>query len=110
MENTKFYIRKGDNLEELDINKLCSKDYFYYYNIFIAIKLEFIKVKQVLPRYIVFDETLLPTLLVIYVYRDDLIPDDIITYPSNYLCIKEGLDQQALAKERDDFAIKFYLL
>lgn len=110
MEDTKFYIRKFDNLEELSINKLLSKDYFYYYNIFIAIKVEFIKVKQVLPKYIVFDETLLPTRLTIYIYRDDLIQEDIIAYSSNYQSILEGLNEQASANERDDFSIKFYLL
>lgn len=110
MENTKFYIKKSNNFEELETNKLFSKEYFYYYNIFISIKMEFVKVKQVLPRYIVFDETLMPTRLLVYVYRDELTPDDIVDYPLNYLSIKEGLDQQAKANERDNFSIKFHLL
>lgn len=110
MEDTKFYIRKFNDLEELSINKLLSKDYFYYYNIFIAIKVEFIKVKQVLPKYIVFDETLISRQLTVYIYRDDLIQEDIISYSSNYQSILEGLKEAATANERDDFSIKFYLL
>ena len=110
MENTKFYIKKSNNFEELETSKLFSKEYFYYYNIFISIKVEFIKVKQVLPKYIVFDETLISRQLTIYIYRDDLIQEDIISYSSNYQSILEGLKEAATANERDDFSIKFHLL
>lgn len=110
MENTKFYIKKSNNFEELETNKLFSKEYFYYYNIFISIKMEFVKVKQVLPRYIVFDETLMPTRLLVYVYRDEITPEDLITYPSNYLCIKEGLESVASTNSGENFTIKFHLL
>lgn len=110
MENTKFYIKKSNNFEELETNKLFSKEYFYYYNIFISIKMEFVKVKQVLPRYIVFDETLMPTRLLVYVYRDEMTPEDLITYPSNYLCIKEGLENAASANSGENFTVKFHLL
>lgn len=110
MENTKFYIKRSNNFEELEINKLFSKEYFYYYNIFISIKMEFVRVKQVLPRYIVFDETLMPTRLLVYVYRDEMTPEDLITYPSNYLCIKKGLETAASANSGENFTVKFHLL
>lgn len=107
---TKIYLKNCNDFKELKSNKLCSRKYFYYYNIVMSIRLEFDKVKQVLPKYIVFEETLMPNDLIIYIYRNDLKPEDLVNYSFNYVCIKEGLEIQANTNSRDDFIIKFYLL
>ena len=107
---TKIYIKNCNDFKELENNELFSRKYFYYYNIFMSIKLEFDRVNQILPKYIVFGETLMPNTLIVYIYRNELKPEDLVNYFSNYFSIKEGLDLQANANSNDEFIIKFYLL
>ena len=107
---TNFYVKTINNIEEIELSKLFSREFLYYYNIFISIKIEFEKVNQTLPKYVVFDETFTPNQLIVYIFRDNLMPENITNYIFDYICIREGLDSIAMTNSREDFIIKFHLL